>query len=138
MCGDKYEPEIPGYVTLLDNNLINSHAAQLGDSDMANNNKNNNGAVSWKFMVSVAAGILIIFLGITSWLISRGYDNIIDVTKRIEGNQKEITTAFFRRCEDAEKDRHKIDKRVLNTEILLTMPYDQRIKALEKINGINR
>lgn len=138
MCGDKYEPEIPGYVTLLDNNLINSHAAQLGDSDMANNKNNNNGAVSWKFMVSVAAGILIIFLGITSWLISRGYDNIIDITKRIEDNQKETTTAFFKRCEDAEKDRHKIDKRVLNTEILLTMPYDQRIKALEKINGINR
>lgn len=100
--------------------------------------------VTWRYILGVATAIIALSFAAMGWFINKGYENLMDSNKRIEFSQKEAVATFAKKCDEGEtRDRtlaaenHKLERRVSGLEIWVTMPYSQRIKALEKLGGLS-
>lgn len=93
---------------------------------------------NWLMRTIVGAFGIVIMI-----LISLGYNNLVNYSSRLEGSLKEVAIELKKKTDDgenrdkvADRERNLIDKRVSALEIWVTMPYDQRLKALQQLHRV--
>ena len=89
--------------------------------------------VTWKYVVGVAGTVILLSLGITGWLLTKGYENLIEVSQRIEKNQEKTVAEFAKRCGDNEQKNALMARRMDRQEILIVVPFEKRIELLKNL-----
>ena len=104
---------------------------------MSNNQQN----VTWKWIVGVAAALMLLgvttFSSITGWLVSKGVESLQESDKQFAEQMKEFRKEYKERCSESDRRQERIEKRMDRIEILVTMPYDKRIEALKSLGNMN-
>jgi len=89
---------------------------------------NENGDSKWLMRTIIGSFGVVICL-----LIGLGYNNLISSNERQERSFARLTEELKKHCYEGETRDAFLEKRIHSLEILITMPYDQRIRTLQKL-----
>lgn len=94
------------------------------------------GKLTWKYALAITGTIILILLSINSYLIGRGIDSIICLSKENQTKLEKLTHEMAQRDELRGMADFRLDRRIDRLEVLVTMPFDKRIQVLKSLQGM--